>query len=565
MVETKQAPVAENQATDLQQFYSSIMTSASGTFSTNGRGEVVNGYGETSAPALAVDGLPAARAAAQDAITSLQGTQQKHFHTGEYNRTHLEQGINSIFSSVEAVLAKHDGKLFTTTGITKVEECAARVEALNQVQTEIAQYGAGLVQLGARTNEIVGAADRSESNLTAKIRKAFFEASDGALNGITDYVKAINNAIDETRKELGSIERRFGEVKALSDSMQFTDHGPGFFTATVLPPSPANLSPAGTSAQQVAASPAPTAGPEAAPAAASLAVEPTLKERLSAASQEARSLSHEPLVEQAKRIREVKNAIAEIHSDLEELSKPRPKPGFYSFSVRPFSTIWNAVSDYFERRSLNKELAKQEKLLNEARYGRTEIRQAGLDSLREKFADTRFTVPQGNPEGIPAMVLRASIPASKVDTLISFSSLASQAAEGASKRSVTVKPHEGSIRIEQGEKEILFVKRTDGRVWVYADQDGQGLKRIGSAWNDDALKLAKKFLEKGEVTFTRIPYEAERVIPKSKFLEGGEPSTAPLAAAAPAPAEASAEAEIVAEAVPPAAPTVTGQVQPVPS
>lgn len=146
--------------------------------------------------------------------------------------------------------------------------------------------------------------------------------------------------------------------------------------------------------------------------------------------------------------------------------------------------------------------------------------------IRESLAGAQYFDPSG--ESAPALLRDASIPVAKAGKLPTFAMMAEKISmlvnaqnEGAEEgHTLTVQEHDfpRSIvlvrRNEFGQEEGLMLQVSrDGMVRVAQREAGESrFSRLGKAWNDDALEIAKKFITTDQQIVTRIPRYKDFVV-----------------------------------------------------
>jgi hypothetical protein len=126
------------------------------------------------------------------------------------------------------------------------------------------------------------------------------------------------------------------------------------------------------------------------------------------------------------------------------------------------------------------------------RYIRDKQTMAIKNDIRTTFAGTSFEYQADTPKE----VLLAAVPLHKKDTLISSETLFNAITE-LSKEAGTqvVAKAKGALIIKDSNGTLMkIIDRGDGKARIYA-RTGEDWQKIGSAWSDDALKIARRFIQ----------------------------------------------------------------------
>lgn len=223
------------------------------------------------------------------------------------------------------------------------------------------------------------------------------------------------------------------------------------------------------------------------------------------------------------RVAEVKEIITEKRKQVAAAFDPANDTGWMA-RIMPWipKTLGNMVRA-FNVRGESKEIKSRIAELRELNGAIHQQDREQLHGFRDRFAGAQFKVAKGNPENIPNLAVRASIPAEKVRTLLSFGRLTDEIALKHPDAAIEIDKKSRTITIHHENGNVLVFKhRSDGRVNVYARLNGDNRDAKpefqGVAWTDDALKAANKLLAKGNLTFKKKHWE-DRVIPMPGFLD----------------------------------------------
>ncbi len=235
-----------------------------------------------------------------------------------------------------------------------------------------------------------------------------------------------------------------------------------------------------------------------------------------------------------QRLGEIKEVLTDTRQRISEAMKPENDKGWMAVALRwmpaPVANLVRAYKVSAERTEVKERKAEQRQLKSSISRADQEL----VRSFRDKFGGIEFTLPKENPEKIPGLAIRASIPAEKVGKLLSFGRLADEIAEKHPDAAIEIDRRAKTIRVHHENGNVLVYKhRSDGKVSLYARMSGAARDAepefIGSVWTDDVQRAVDKFIRKGDLTFTKRHWE-NRVIPRPDFLD--TVSTAPKARAA---------------------------------
>jgi hypothetical protein len=140
--------------------------------------------------------------------------------------------------------------------------------------------------------------------------------------------------------------------------------------------------------------------------------------------------------------------------------------------------------------------------------------------IRHELEGSQFT----SDKKVPREVKLAAIPLDKKDTLISNKTLISKILGSKfTDANFDLRVYgDGSISLEnrQNGSKLSLVKADDGRMRVTITKD-RIEQRLGTAWNDDALKLCERFAQGSDLGILRggTPANREYYIPSANFLK----------------------------------------------
>lgn len=228
--------------------------------------------------------------------------------------------------------------------------------------------------------------------------------------------------------------------------------------------------------------------------------------------------------------------VANLKTSLEKIEATKAK-GFFGrvreafeggfFSAFTSGKLLNAVPKIgtmrldAEREKLAKRLETSEARVTAAstpKGRRAEI----TAEIRQQLAGTEFTVERG----VPRDVLVAAIPLAKKDSLVKFSTFEDAiaiASKDAERFSAEKRTEDSSIVLTNKETgaSMRFVHKRDGRISIFEQKQGEEKEhRVGSAWSDDAEKIALRFLSGKEVRLVKSKFVGERFyIPEENYLK----------------------------------------------
>jgi hypothetical protein len=154
---------------------------------------------------------------------------------------------------------------------------------------------------------------------------------------------------------------------------------------------------------------------------------------------------------------------------------------------------------------------------NELNKVRLQEKQTINREIRSQFAGTQFDY---SPK-IPREILRAAIPLSKIDSLISRSALHERIYDMTSNsRTTQITTADNHLMLTQRNGSTLTIEyRGDGRARIYIGTNG-ATQKLGTAWSDDVLKIARRFIEGRDLRIiSRGTLAGTWEIPSQRLLE----------------------------------------------
>jgi hypothetical protein len=153
---------------------------------------------------------------------------------------------------------------------------------------------------------------------------------------------------------------------------------------------------------------------------------------------------------------------------------------------------------------------------NELNKVRLQEKQTVNREIRSKFAGTQFDY---SPE-IPREILRTAIPLSKIDSLLSRSTLnQSILSLTAHNPHIKIDAVDDCITIIRNDGTILEIEhRGDGRARIFVGKT-EVIQKLGTAWSDDALTIARRFMKGHDLgIISRGPLAGTWTIPSHKLV-----------------------------------------------
>jgi hypothetical protein len=179
------------------------------------------------------------------------------------------------------------------------------------------------------------------------------------------------------------------------------------------------------------------------------------------------------------------------------------------------------IIPYFGNRRISQRIAALNSTIQkseaELRVIREKQNTAIKNEIRTTFAGTSFEYQADTPKE----VLLAAIPLHKKDTLISSEMLFNAITELTKEAGTqVVAKAKGSLIIKDSNGRLMkIIDRGDGKARIYT-RTGEDWQKIGSAWSDDALTIARRFLQNRDLGIaTRGTRAGSWFIPAPSYFE----------------------------------------------